>query len=111
MALERFHIVQGDTLPALTAVVQDDAGTPMDLGDVTAVQFHLLTRGTRELLVDDAGEVVDAQGGVVGYDWSAGDTDRAGLHRAEFQLTFTGGLILTVPNAGEQLVEITPQLA
>lgn len=107
------HIRQGDTLPAISGVCEDDAGSPIDLSDVTEVRFRMLAKGTRELLVDAAGEVVDAASGRVRYQWIDGDTDRAGTHLAEFQLLFTGPLTLTVPNdrTVDLLVEVLTQLA
>ena len=51
-----------------------------------------------------------AADGVVEYAWAAGDTDTAGTHLAEFQVTFPGGLPATYPNRGYLLVEITADL-
>lgn len=112
MAAETFHIGQGDTLPRIEGIVRDDRGVPIDLSAVTEVRFRMMAATTRELLVDGEGEV-GVEAGEIYYEWVSGDTDRVGRHLAEFQISFTGPTVMTVPNdPGSPLaVLIVPQLA
>ena len=97
-----FTIKQGDTAPALHATLTDSAGTVIDVTGAT-IQFQMKLRehlGNEEvpLKVDAAGAIVNGTGGIVKYDWVAGDTDTEGDYAAEFRVTFAGGTIRTVPN-------------
>lgn len=93
-----FHIKQGDTLP----IIQEELSLEgTDLSSATAVQFHLVDKDGAEV-VNEAGAIVSTAAPLitVEYAWSGGDLDTAtGLHFREWELTFPGATILTVPNA------------
>ena len=78
----------GDTRPPLEATLTVD-GTAVDLTGAT-VRFRMRNRATDSLAIDASATVVDAAGGVVVYEWAAGDLNSAGGYAAEFAVDFSG---------------------
>lgn len=105
-----FWIRQGDTAPALEAVLQDDDGNAVDVSNATAVQFHMADKQHNEL-VNASGTVKDGANGIVAYAWSDGDTDEVGEHLAEFQVTYQDGSVETFPNREYIRIRIERELA
>lgn len=99
-------IKKGDTWPPAEATLLDAEGTPIDLTGAS-VKFSMRPfRGA--LKIDKATcEIVSAEAGTVKYQWQASDTDTTGTFRAEFEVTFQGGGVITVPNKGDVEVEIS----
>ena len=79
----------------MAATLRDSQG-PLDLTGAT-VQFVMTDCAGNEILKAPA-TVIGAEIGRVQYDWQAGDTDATGSFRAEFDVTFSDGSNLTVPN-------------
>ena len=92
-----YTIKRHDLYPPVQAVLEQAGGVPINLQRATQVRFLLLD-SEGNLKVDAPVNVVDAPRGVVLYEWQEGDTDTAGTYRAEFEITFDDGRILTVPN-------------
>ncbi|MFA5636205.1 MAG: BppU family phage baseplate upper protein [Anaerovoracaceae bacterium] len=105
-----FHIKVGDTLPAIQGTLYQGDGTVISLVSASAVRFHMRKRGTSDLLVDGACEIVNASGGVVRYTWEEGDFSESGQYEAEFEVTFTSGDVATVPNNKHLSIVITAEL-
>lgn len=102
-------IKQGDTHKPVEAVIQDSDGA-IDLTNASSVRFIMSTPagGT---VVDAAGTIVaPATDGRVRYAWAEGDTDTAGNYRAEFEVTFADGTILTAPTDKYLKIRILSQL-
>jgi hypothetical protein len=100
-----------DRRPSLRIVVKDkDTGDPFDFTDVTSAKFLMVDEdGT--LVVDSAAAIESpVTAGILRYDWNSGDTDTEGEYRAEFELTYSGGEKLTVPNASDIIVRIYADL-
>lgn len=95
-----FYIKRGDTAPALRFALLPDT---VDLTGASVV-FVMDGLGRAPALVTEVSPPV------VQYDWQPGDTDRPGLHRAEFEVTYSDGSIETYPNAGYLLVQIGENL-
>lgn len=95
-----FPIKRGDTAPALRFALLPET---VDLSGASVV-----------FVMDGLGRlpahVIEATPPVVQYDWQPGDTGRPGLHRAEFEVTYSDGTIETWPNAGYLLVQIVEDL-
>ena len=95
-----FSIKRGDTSPALRYALLPET---VDLSGASVV-----------FVMDGLGRapasVISAAPPVVQYDWEPGDTDRTGLHRAEFEVAHPDGTIETFPNAGYLLVQIGEDL-
>lgn len=95
-----FYIKRGDTAPALRYALLPETV------DLTGANVAFVMDGLGRL----PAHVIEARPAVVQYDWRSGDTARAGLHRAEFEVTYSDGRIETYPNAGYLLVQIGEDL-
>lgn len=95
-----FTLKRGDTAPALRYALLPE------IVDLTGASVVFIMDG----LGRAPASVVSAAPPVVQYDWQPGDTDRAGVRRAEFEVTYPDGGIETWPNAGYLLVNIVEDL-
>lgn len=95
-----FTIKRGDTAPALRYALLPET---VDLTGAGVV-FIMDGLGRRPA------RVTEGRPAVVQYDWQPGDTDQAGLRRAEFEVTYSDGAVETFPNSGYLLVQITEDL-
>lgn len=103
-----FYIKQNDTSPSIQAALKDASGSAINLLGAS-VQFHMeAVDGT--LKVDAAMTVTDTSGGVVQYDWQAGDTDTAGTYYVEFEVTYADSSVETFPNNNKEVIIIRPEL-
>lgn len=103
-----YRIKQNDTGPAIAAILKDGDKAVVDLTGAT-VRFHLKRNGT--IKVDAAATIDDAGAGEVSYAWQAADTDEAGPHFCEFEVTFADGRIETFPNDSDVPVLVSPDIA
>ena len=90
-----FIIKQNDTLPTLTAILKDPNNNVIDLTNCT-VTFKMGTESAAK--VTGATTITDTTGGAVSYQWSATDTDTAGVYLGEFEVVQASGLKETYPN-------------
>ena len=95
-----FTIYRGDTSPALRFALFP--GTV----DLTGASVVFVMDGGARL----PARIITASPPVVQYDWQPGDTDRAGVRRAEFEVTYSDGSVETFPNAGYLLVSVVEDL-
>lgn len=103
-----FYIKQNDTSPSILATLKDANDTPINL-TASSVRMHMKDiEGT--IKIDSAVEVINAQNGVIRYDWQAADTDTPGTFYVEFEVTYTDGAIETFPNTGKEVVIILSEL-
>lgn len=102
------HVVkEGDSLPAPAAVLSDAAG-PLNLTGAT-VRFHARqVNGTKRVM--GTAEILDASEGSVRYNWQVTDTDTPDDYMAEWEVTFSSGQKVTIPNDGFDYLLITPDL-
>lgn len=109
--MEVFRIKQGDRLPVLQTTLYDSAGA-IDLTNVTTVTLLLKKRPSGTVLTYTGQKVQSGSTnkGVVKYVWAAGNTDTIGFYDCEWELTFSGGEKMTVPNKSYDIVEISPDL-
>ena len=106
-----FCLKRHDRLPAITYVVTDNEGLPLDLTPYTAVRFFMRQRDHTELKVSgNASFDGDKQDGIVRYEWADGDTDTAGVFFAEFELEDASGKKRSVPSTGLIRIEIAGDL-
>ena len=94
-------IVQGATSPAITMKAEDRdenrVWQPIDLTNAT-VKFKMSTPDGEVLINLEDGVVRSVPLALIGYDWTAGDTDYdPGLHPAKFHVTLDGGELLILP--------------
>ncbi len=104
-----FVLKQNDTLSILVRTLYNADGTVIDLTGA-AVKFLMRKRGNASPKVNAAAVINDAPGGIVQYVWVAADTDVTGEYDAEWQVTFAGGTIITVPNDSHMRVTVMPEL-
>jgi len=103
-----FSIKQNDTSPALQATLKDAALVPIDLTGAT-VMFHMKSvDGT--IKVDEAMTITNNEGGVVQYNWQAGDTDTVGTYYVEFEVTYADASVETFPNNGSKAIKVVREL-
>lgn len=109
----------GALQPPYRAVIRRADRQPIDLSLVDHVNFVMRQRRTG-LAIIDAPAVILQEGdfatginvGLCQYDWQPGDTDIAGIYRAEFTLLDADNEPLaTVPNDSYQEVQILGNLA
>lgn len=107
-----FVIKQGDLLPAITAVLTDAAGQPVDLSGLSVKfimrQIYADTNKINAAAIVDADQVTNK--GKVSYTWQGTDTDTAGVYWAEWQVMFSGSKPETFPNDGQMVVRVEGQL-
>ena len=103
-----FRIKQNDTSPSLEATLSDANLVPVDLAGAT-VMLHMKAIGG-DVVLDEQMTVTDAEGGVVQYDWQAGDTATVGTYYVEFEVTYSDASVETFPNTGSLPLVITREL-
>lgn len=109
-----FQIRAGDRLPVISATITDGRpapgfpnGAPIPLEGVV-VRFLMRPLDHSTPILDGLAAVVDPLGGRVSYSWGPGDTATPGAYLAEWQITFSDGRRLTVPNGTPITVEAHP---
>lgn len=96
MASQTVYIKKGDLYPQLSATLQTEDGTAIDLTGATVV-FRMSNQFGQNL-VNTSATVVTAASGKVRYDWASGDTDVAGKFQGEFVATLASSRVVTCPN-------------
>lgn len=104
-------IKRGDTRTAIKANLKNAMGDPVDLTNCS-VYFHmaLLGRSVAELVVSRRAHIQDVLTGEVWVVWAPGETDIAGIYRAEFEVIYQDGKRETFPNNGYIGVQIINDL-
>ena len=94
-----FYLKTGDTLPHLEAVLSDDEDNPINLEGASArLRLHEPRGGG--VALESLASVVDAEEGIVRYDWNDGDTDETGRFRLDFEVEYANGDSETFPSDG-----------
>lgn len=110
-----FHIVKGDTSPAIEYQLQDSDGNPVNITGFNEIRFHMRKKGVKAPKVDadTSGNVsaTDAEKGKVKYDWEKGNTDEAGDFEAEWEVEYIDGTIETFPNRRKIDVDIEEEIS
>ncbi len=119
-----FYIKQGNTSPALLRQMRDGTGAPVNLTGAT-VDFSLakvagplvLSRvaaavWSGPVTLDDGSTItVSPVDGWMRFVWPSGGIVDAGVYHCEFNATFSGGALETVPNSGYEEVHVGKKLA
>lgn len=109
-----FTIKRNDTLPALQLCLIDSGclggKEPFNLSGVTGVTFTMANNcGDYKIFAKDA-QIISYSAGTIQYNWSAEDTNEAGKFNGEFQLLFSDGNKLSIPQIGQIDIEITKDI-
>jgi len=91
----------------MLATLQDANGVAVDLASAT-VNFYM--GNINGNVVTSTATIVNAEAGLVRYDWVALDTADSGMYQAEFEVIFIGGTKETFPNNDYISVVIKPDL-
>lgn len=102
-----FTIKRNDTWRPLEATLQqqavDGSGVPIantwvaiDLTNATQVKLRL--KSATAVITTGATTIVDAVNGKVSYPWQVADLAVKGDYQFEWEITWTGGAVQTVPN-------------
>lgn len=102
MTTTRTHIKQGDTAPALVALlVENSDGSAVDLTAASAVRIIVgRHRDTGTPIIDAACTITDAAAGEVTYSWQTGDTADPGRYDVEYEIAWNDGTYQTAPSQG-----------
>jgi hypothetical protein len=108
--MQTFKIKRGDTGPRLLYALTPAAD--VNLTGAT-VRFNMRARDTGTLRINRAAAVIvtAAVTPTVAYDWQAEDTAISELCHAEFEVTYSNGVIETFPNDGFILIPIGQDIA
>jgi hypothetical protein len=106
-----FYIKQNDTAPSIEAVLTDSTGRARSMANASQVRFNMSTESGTNVISGGIGSIVNANRGIVAYEWVEGDTENTGIHNAEFQITYVNGQIETFPNNGYIKVIVKEELA
>ncbi len=98
-----FYIKKGDTAPPLRVFLRQRDNTAIPLPSGTVVKFHM----NDGAIADGAVTILDAVLGKVEYVWQSGDTATAGTFDSEFEITYVGGSIQTVPSKGYIEIQVS----
>ena len=93
----RITLKQGDTRHAVRATLKKADGTTVDLTGATVI-FKMAEREGAVVVNREATASTD---GVVEFIFNVGETDKVGIHHAEFFVTYVDGRVETFPNKGK----------
>lgn len=106
----KFFIKRNDTLPILEIVVIDREclgnRVPFNLSGVTACTFSMTNDCGDMKIMAKTAQIVSYSGGTIAYNWEEGDTSESGIFYGEFQLLFSGGARMSIPQIGNITIEI-----
>lgn len=106
----KFFIKRNDTLPTLEVVVIDRAclgnRVPFNLSGVTGCTFTMTTASGEAKIMAKTAQIISYSGGSIGYNWDPEDTNEEGIFYGEFQLLFSDGNRMSIPQIGNITVEI-----
>ena len=110
----KFFIKRNDTLPSLEITVFDRAclgnKIPFNLSGVTACTFTMTNdSGDMKIMAKNA-QIISYSGGSIAYNWDPEDTNQTGNYNGEFQLLFSGGGRMSIPQIGNISIEIGPDV-
>lgn len=111
---DKFFIKRNDTLPSLDVVISDrtciGSKIPFNLSGVTACTFTMTNDCGDIKIMAKPAQILSYSGGNISYNWDPEDTNEAGIFYGEFQLLFSGGARMSIPQIGNIAIEIGKDL-
>lgn len=105
-----FIIKRNDTLPALQICLIDrgclGGKQSFNLDGVTGATFTMVSSCGDYKIFAKTAQIVSYSGGTIQYNWSAEDTNESGKFLGEFQLLYSDGNKLSIPQNGQIDIEI-----
>lgn len=110
MNKSEFIIKRNDTLPSLQVCLIDKGclggKQPFSLDGLTGVTFTMTNDcGEYKIFGKDA-QIISYSAGTIQYNWDAEDTNESGKFNGEFQLLYSDGNKLSIPQNGQIKIEI-----
>lgn len=100
-----FTIKRNDTLPALQICLIDKGclggKESYNLSGVTGVTFTMSNECGDYKIFAKSAQTISVSGGTIQYNWDAEDTNEAGTFAGEFQLLYSDGNRMSVPQNGQ----------
>lgn len=78
----------------------------VDLNYADSILFVLRGRHENSASVTATPDIIDAERGIVEYQWQPGDTDVAGFYNAEWVVERNDGVVRTFPDDDVELIHI-----
>ena len=97
----------GDLEPAIGTTLSDPSNTG-PLVDCTVTFILAQCDGIKR--IEGNADIIDPVLRTVSYQWAPGDTSLAGVYRAQWKVTFTGGAPETFPSNEPFYIVIAPAL-
>lgn len=109
-----FRITQGDTSPSFLSQLSD-GNVPIDLTGFQEVRFIMENRFEEKVLDKDTSDspgvnIINAKTGDVEVVFTQGETDTAGMYKAEWEVTYGNGAVETFPTGEKIDVEIVEEI-
>jgi hypothetical protein len=105
-----FIIKRNDTFPTLSLNIKTRGDLnqviPYNLSAVTACTFSMSDSYGNLKVSSAQATVLVASAGTIQYAWTTEDTDTSDKYNGEFELLFTGGNVMSIPNLGYINIEI-----
>lgn len=99
-----FIIKRNDTLPALQICLIDKSclggKESYNLSGVTGVTFTMTNNCGEYKIFGKTAQVVSYSAGTIQYNWDVNDTNEGGDFKGEFQLLYSDGNKLSIPQNG-----------
>ena len=112
-----FTIKIGDTAPNIKARLKSKDGTTVTLTGATVVfsmrhaQTRVVTHSNRSANILEATPPTEPDDPNVDYDWETVVPSIPGPYEAEFEVTYSGGLIQTFPDSGFIDIQVEGEVA
>ena len=105
MALgNEFIIKQHDTLPVIQAKLYGKGNLGqrecLNLGNASTVVFSMIDNCGDYAIMKEPAQISNPTGGTIQYDWKDGETSEEGTYKGEFEITFSNGSKMSVPQIG-----------
>lgn len=99
-----FIIKRNDTLPSLQVCIIDrgclGGKEPYELSGVTGVTFTMTSNCGDYKILEKPAQIISFSGGIIQYNWDPEDTNESGNFNGEFQMLYSDGKRLSIPQNG-----------
>lgn len=114
MANNAFIIKRNDTLPALQICLIDrgclGGKEAYSLSGVSEITFTMVSECGEYKIFGKSAETVSYSAGTIQYNWDPEDTNEAGKFQGEFQLIYSDGNKMSVPQSGHITIQINKDI-
>lgn len=105
-----FNIKRNDTLPSLQLCLIDrgclGGKQPFILSGVSEITFTMVSSCGEYKIMSKPAQILSYSGGTIQYNWESSDTDESGKFLGEFQIKYSDGNKLSIPQNGQIEINI-----